>query len=229
MRRRWPEIVLLLASTAVCVVVVVGIELALRLANPDYLYTIRGDESSNVYSQVYGWELRRGFRGLDLGAVATVNRRGYRGREHTVRPPPGRTRVVMLGDSIAYGAGVRDEQTFSAQLETIDPRLDVVNLAVGGYGTDQELVRLEREGMGYSPDVVLLHFCLFSDFADNGLPSALFDARQPKPYFTWDGQGLALHDAHLRLGPLAAAAQWLADDSHAYNRLCQLVGVRRAP
>jgi hypothetical protein len=135
----------------------------------------------------------------------------------------------MVGDSIAYGAGVVDEKTFSAQMETIDTRLDVTNLAVGGYGTDQELIRLEREGLGYAPAVVLLHFCLFSDFADNGLPSALFDARQPKPYFTWDGTGLRLHDAHLKLGPLAAAAQWLSDQSHAYNHLCQLLHMQRAP
>jgi hypothetical protein len=135
----------------------------------------------------------------------------------------------MVGDSIAYGAGVTDSETFSALLESQDPRFDVVGLAVGGYGTDQELIRLEREGLRYAPDVVVVHFCLFSDFADNRLPSALFDARQPKPYFTWDGSSLTLHDEHVKVGLLARAAQWLADQSHAYNRLCDLLRMQRAP
>ena len=229
MRRPLPEALLALATTALFLALLAGIEWGLRAARPEYLYSLHGDESSNVYSRTYGWELRRGFRGYDLGELATINRLGYRGPEHAFARSSGRTRVVMLGDSIAYGAGVKDGQTFSALLESRNPSLDVVNLAVGGYGTDQELIRLEREGLLYSPDVVILDFCLFSDFTDNGLPSALFDARQPKPYFTWDGQVLKLHERHLKQGPLARTGQWLSDYSHAYNRLCGLLGIQRAP
>ena len=190
MRRPFPELLLALSSVALVLAVVAGVEVAARLAHPDYLFSLHDDESSNVYSEIYGWELRRGFHGYDLGELATINGQGYRGPVHAFGKPPDRTRVVMLGDSIAYGAGVKDDETFSSLLQSRGPRFDVVDLAVGGYGTDQELIRLERDGLRYSPDVVVLHFCLFSDFADNRLPSALFDARQPKPYFTWDGQAL---------------------------------------
>jgi hypothetical protein len=229
MRRPPAEALLALVTSALFLLALAGLEGGLRLGSPDYLYTIHGDESSNVYSETYGWELRPGFRGYDLGELATINRRGYRGPEHPYAKPPGRTRVVMLGDSIAYGAGVKDGETFAALVESRNGRFDVVNLAVGGYGTDQELIRLEREGLRYAPDAVVLHFCLFSDYADNGLPTALFDARQPKPYFTWDGRALQLHDRHLHLNPLRGAAQWLSDWSHAYNRLCGLLGMQRAP
>jgi hypothetical protein len=229
MRRPLPEILLLAATVGAFLGVLAGIEWAARLLRPDNLNTLHEAESSNVYSAVYGWELRRGFRGLDLGEIASVNAQGYRGREHPLAKPAGRTRVVMLGDSIAYGAGVKDDETFAALFESRNPRFDVVNLAVGGYGTDQELIRLEREGLRYGPDAVVLHFCLFSDFADNRLPTALFDARQPKPFFTWDGQTLRLHDEHLQLGPLRRIGQWLADDSHAYNHLCDLFRMQRAP
>ena len=150
------------------------------------------------------------------------------GTEHPYEKRSGRTRVVMLGDSIAYSAGVDDDRTFSALLERRRPDLEVVNLAVGGYGTDQELIKLEQEGLRYHPDVVVLHFCLFSDYTDNSLPSALFDARQPKPYFTWDGRALTKHDEHLKLTPPRKLAQWLSDYSHLYNRLRGLVGPRRA-
>ena len=207
----------------------VAVEALLRVADPDYLNRLHGDESSNVYSETYGWELRRGFRGFDFGEWATVNRRGYRGPVHDERKPPGRVRVLMLGDSIAYGAGVKDDETFSALLESRHPQFEVVNLAVGGYGTDQELIQLTQEGLRYRPDVVILNFCLFSDVVDNALSHALFDARQPKPFFTWDGQALVKHDDHLKLSFPRKLAQWLADRSHSYNRLRGLLGVPRAP
>ncbi len=229
MRRPLPEALLALTSIGVFGAALAGLEGSLRAARPDYLYSIHGDESSNVYSEVYGWALRRGFHGDDLGEIATINADGYRGPLHAREKPAGRTRVVMLGDSIAYGAGVKDDETFSALLERLDPRLDVVNLAVGGYGTDQELLRLEREGFSYHPDVVILNFCLFSDFTDNALAYALFDARQPKPRFAWDGTTLTLHDEHLKLSAVGRAAQWLSDQSHAYNRLVSLAHIQRAP
>jgi len=217
-----------LATVVAFALVLLGLEAGLRLADPDYFYALNAEESSNVYSETYGWDLRRGFHGLDFGHLATVNARGYRGTEHPYEKTPGRVRVVMLGDSIAYSAGVDDDRTFSALLETRRRDVEVVNLAVGGYGTDQELIKLEREGLRYHPDVVVLHFCLFSDYTDNSLPSALFDARQPKPYFTWDGRTLVKHDAHLKLSPLRRVAQWLSDYSHLYNRLRVLLGLRRA-
>lgn len=220
---------LALGSTVACLLLLAAAEGVLRLVDPDYFYEISAEESSNVYSEVYGWRLRPGFRGLDFGKLATVNERGYRGRAHPQERTPGKTRVVVLGDSIAYSAGVDEAHTFYSLVEARRQDLEVVNLAVGGYGTDQALLRLEREGLLYRPDVVVLHFCLFSDYTDNALPSALFDARQPKPYFTWDGQALRLHDQHLRLSLPRALAQWLSDNSHLFNRLRDLLGLRRPP
>jgi hypothetical protein len=227
--RRFHDWFLSLGAVVCFTTALVAIEVLLRVADPDYLNRLHGDESSNVYSETYGWELRRGFRGDDFGQWATVNRKGYRGPEHEYRKPPGRTRVLMVGDSIAYGAGVKDDETFSALLEGRHPQLDVVNLAVGGYGTDQELIQLTREGLRYRPDVVILNFCLFSDVVDNALSHALFDARQPKPFFTWDGQALVKHDDHLKLSFPRRLAQWLSDQSQAYNRLRILLGAPRAP
>jgi hypothetical protein len=142
--------------------------------------------------------------------------------------PAGRTRIVMLGDSIAFGHGVRDGETFSALLESRDPRFDVVNLAVEGYGTDQELLRLEREGLGYAPDVVILNFCLTNDAVNNELTTDQQDPEEriPKPYFSLEGDSLRLHDAHLRLSPLRRAGQWLRDQSHLYRRLTSVLPAR---
>jgi hypothetical protein len=100
---------------------------------------------------------------------------------------------------------------------------------VGGYGTDQELIQLEAEGVAYHPDLVILHFCLFSDFIDNTLSASLWDARQPKPFFTWDGRSLVKHDEHVRLSAFGRLAQWAADNSHVYNRIRERLHLRYAP
>jgi hypothetical protein len=233
-KSRPPEWALSLALSAASALLFFGalaaLELGLRRYDPDYFYELYAEESSNVYSEAYGWELRRGFRGVDFGRIATVNAQGYRGPAHPHAKPPGVHRVVMFGDSIAYGAGVEDGETFAAQLEAMARgRREVVNLAVGGYGTDQALLRLEREGLRYQPDVVMLHFCLFSDYVDNALDAALFDARQPKPRFTLEDGALVLHDAHVRLSSLRRVSQWLVDESHVYNRLVGLLHGPRAP
>jgi hypothetical protein len=229
MRKAAANWLLSLATVALLTLVLLGAELALRLASPDYLQELYAEETSSVYSETYGWQPRAGFQGASGAPKLTVNRRGYRGREHPYERTPGRKRVVVLGDSISFGEGVADERTFSALLEERLPGLEVVNLAVGGYGSDQALIRLEEEGLRYRPDVVVLGFCLFSDFADNTLPSALFDARQPKPYFTWDGRTLVKHDEHVRLSPPRRVAQWLFDRSFLYNRVRASLGLTRPP
>ncbi|MBU1849701.1 MAG: hypothetical protein KKH40_03155, partial [Nanoarchaeota archaeon] len=44
---------------------------------------------------------------------------------------------------------------------------EVINLGVSGYGTDQELILLQKEGLKYNPDVVILGFYLENDKPDN--------------------------------------------------------------
>lgn len=68
--------------------------------------------------------------------------------------------VVFLGDSFTNGVTVDDEETFAWRLAERFPQYHFVNLGVLGYGTDQELVRLERflESKPRAPlsDVVVL-------------------------------------------------------------------------
>src|SRR5439155_16006050 len=86
---------------------------------------------------------------IDDGFV-TTNSRGFRGREVAVPKPPRRLRIVALGDSVTFGWGVNDADTFCSQLEeqlhARRPGLDleVVNMAVPGYATRQEVALLKR-------------------------------------------------------------------------------------
>ncbi len=179
-----------------------------------------------MYSEAYGWALRPSTRyvGRD-GETITVNDRGYRGSLHPDPPAPGVRRVVMLGDSITFGTGVGDADTFSNRLDAL-PKLEVVNLGVDGYGTDQALIRLEREGLAYDPHVVILNFCVRNDYFDNALQVALYDGRSPKPYYTLASGRLTRHDAHLRLSRRQRVAVALMERSYLVNALLHLGGAR---
>jgi hypothetical protein len=225
LRRPLPELLLAASTCVVFVAVLAGLEYGLRAVDPRYLDR---DGGALVYSEQYGWKLRAGFQGVFHGAFTTINAKEFRGRDHPFQKPAGRTRIVMLGDSIAFGHGVRDGETFSALLESRNARFDVVNLSVEGYGTDQELLRLEREGLRYAPDVVILNFCLTNDVVNNELTTDQQDPEEriPKPYFSLEGETLRLHDAHLRLSPLRRGGQWLRDQSHLYRLLISVLPPR---
>jgi hypothetical protein len=111
---------------------------------------------------------------VDDGFV-TTNSRGFRGREVDVPKPSGRLRVVALGDSVVFGWGVNDADTVCEQLEQLfrarrpDVDVDVVNLAVPGYATRQEVALLQRNLAALQPDVVLL------GFYENDLPDTMDD------------------------------------------------------
>jgi hypothetical protein len=153
----------------------------------------------------------------------TLNARGYRGREAGAAPSAGRTRVVVLGDSVAFGHGVADDETFPHLLEARDPRLEVFNLGVEGYGPGQELLVLEREGLPVRPDLVILAFCLRNDFVDAVLNVALYDGVTPRPRFQLVNGRLVLDDRAVRRGALGRGLQWVSDHSYLVNGLSGLL------
>jgi hypothetical protein len=222
-RREW---LLALGSLTACLASIAAAEAFLRWRRPAFLERTPL-ASPVVYSSVYGWELRKSWRGRDAsGTPITLDAQG---RRVIPRPAAGvrvSQRVLMLGDSIAFGPGVADDQTFSYLLHELDPTLEVVNLAVPGYGTDQALLRLEREGVALAPDVVVLHFCLANDIVDNALPVYLYDGRRPKPFFTLEGAGLRRHDEHLRQSAPRRLASALQERSYLINALA---GARPRP
>jgi lysophospholipase L1-like esterase len=133
------------------------------LTDPDIRYV-------NVPNQ-RGW--------IDDGFV-TIDSLGFRGREVDLPKPPGRLRIVIIGDSVTLGWGVNDADTFPAQAEAIlrerfpGRDLEVINLGVGGYDTRQEVTLLERNVARLDPDVVLV------GFYSNDVPDTM-DDKGPAP------------------------------------------------
>lgn len=69
-------------------------------------------------------------------------------------------RVVVLGDSFGMGYGVNLEDTFTELLRgkleaKTGHKYEIINLSVSGFGTAEQLLMLQQEGIKYSPDIVL--------------------------------------------------------------------------
>ena len=206
-------------SSALVILAVLGAEVLARWCAPNYLMQTRG---LHVFSDTYGWVPRQGTSAVIDGKRVTFNSAGYRGRELALPKTRDRTRVVVLGDSIAFGLEVSDDETFTHLLDTRENGIEAGNLAVQGYGPDQELIVLANEGLRLDPDAVVLAFCLANDFAEAVLPVSLYDGKSPKPRFRLERNRLVLDDSSLRQAAWRRGVQWLSDYSHLFNRTAAL-------
>jgi lysophospholipase L1-like esterase len=92
------------------------------------------------------WSLRPGFKGDFLDHRVTINRLGLRGSEVSVPKPPNVRRIICYGDSITFGYGVNDAETYAARLaRMIEPNaVEVINGGVTGFTSHQLLAHLKR-------------------------------------------------------------------------------------
>jgi hypothetical protein len=208
------RVVASVSSVSLAILALAGSELLARRSMPGYLARARG---LHVFSHTLGWVNRSGVSVALDGNQVSINRRGDRGRELAVPRRRGPTRVIVLGDSIAFGLGVADHETFTSLLDERDNGIEAANLAVSGYGPDQELLVLLRDGPRYQAEVVILAFCLANDFADAELPVALYDGRMPKPRFLLVGGRLVLDRSSVERPGSWRFLQWVSDESLLFN------------
>ena len=109
--------------------------------------------------------------------------------------------VVFVGDSFVFGVGVSDHQTFAHRLAVARPDRRIVNLGVPGWGSDQEMLSLERffstSGVARVSDVVVLVY--ENDFRD---VQRRIDPRlgYKKPLLRANGDSLQRMPFHVSLG-----------------------------
>jgi hypothetical protein len=135
------------------------------------------------------------------------NAKGFRDREPGPKTKP---RVAVFGDSFVWGFDVEAGERFTERLAARRRELEVLNLGVSGYGTDQELLLLRRELASLAPDVVVLLFSADNDRIDNTTNRRY--GPYYKPYFRADGGSLELRGqpVPLPLPYLRERSRWVA-------------------
>jgi hypothetical protein len=90
------------------------------------------------------------------GRALHINAQGFRGTQDT--PERAAHRIVCSGDSFTLGYGVSDDETWCAELATLSPGLETVNMGQGGYGIDQAYLWYRRDGLALDHDLQILAF-----------------------------------------------------------------------
>lgn len=203
----------LLSIVSIAFALLIG-ELALRTLNPQQLgiWSYTRDGLMLHLPNMIQHSLRFGY---DI----ETNSLGMRDREHKIKKAESVFRILVLGDSFMEALQVKFEDSFASLLEILlrneaGRPVEVINASVSGWGTDDELTYLMREGLKMEPDLIIVAMTLHNDVYDNLL----------EEYHSFrEGR---LEQRPVSLVPLPSFAllkvkEWLAANSHMYQVFLQ--------
>lgn len=236
--KRWKKILLVIAISLLSLEIVLQILAYLSPLNflPHNLdrywetrflreYPLRGKETGmTVTHETRGWTVQSGYSSEGGGLMYTINDMGYRSPRKVHEESEDKFRVMVLGNSFTFGWDCDDRTTWPQTLENLDPRLQVINLGVGGYGIDQMLVTLRESIRVFKPQLVIVAF-----IGDNLFRSLLSFRDYKKPLFILENDELIL--TNIPIGTREETYRSLQDKTYpprlmlwvlarkAYNRL----------
>ncbi len=185
------KLALFIASTILALLLS---EMALRLMGQGPLYVSPERDRFWKYDPLLGWAHQPGqegiFETLQFRISVRINQKGLRDRERSYERPPKTGRILVIGDSFAWGYGVEESERFSERVESL-LGVEVINAGVSGYSTDQELLWLREEGIQYEFDLIVLVLA-GNDVSDND--RQLVNTIYYKPRFVREGGQLVLTD-----------------------------------
>ena len=186
--------------------------------HPRWMYTSDPDVGYVLTPNFEGALQREEF----LSSFST-NSLGLRGNEIGAKGE--RHRILVLGDSQAFGFGVEDDETYAFHLEECLNRqasetYEVLNGGVPGYGTVDQLNFLRAHGAALQPDLVILNFLNQNDLFENRHPAVGW-AYVPDGWLTYREDS---YDP-LALRPFWRRAEaWLKKNFHSAKFLSERVG-----
>ena len=159
-------------------------EIAIRIIEPDKSETTPGlivKDDLLGFKQASNFTARHVNTNSGFSVTITTNSLGLRSRE--VEKEKTKRRVLVLGDSVVWGFGVEDNETFPSILNDETEGFEFINAALSDYSTKQELDYLRRDGIKLKPDVVMLGFFVGNDFVDNLVRSGNASIRVESSWF----------------------------------------------
>lgn len=106
------------------------------------------------FSSLLGWEINEKAK---WGLYAS-NSQGLRAlRDYSLLPAAGKIRIAAFGDSFVHCDDVAFDDSWGEILARADPRYEVLNFGVGGYGLDQAFLRY-RSAVRFRPHIVIIGY-----------------------------------------------------------------------
>jgi hypothetical protein len=177
---------LVLLQLVVLIVTLAAIEGILQVLDLRYLRIVTWESLHYRYDPELGWSPAPN-TAFDDGKIRPIkvvhNSIGLRDVEHERGAKP---TIMVMGDSMVYGTNVQAEERFTDVLRQQLPGYSIVNAGVSGYGTDQQLLFLQRLWNDVQPQVVLLLYCTDTDRRDN-TNNIRYDTYKPYVELAADG------------------------------------------
>ena len=151
------------------------------------------DPSLKFYEHhsIRGWTTKKNLKIFVEGHSYTTNNIGERSLVN-YKKDDSKYEVLVLGDSMTFGEGISDEFVWTNIVKK-NKNVNIINLAVPGYGIDQMYLVLKETIKIYKPDLVILAF-VKDDFARTML--SFREAR--KPYFEIKQEELVLTNTPIK-------------------------------
>jgi lysophospholipase L1-like esterase len=203
----------LLASAGVAAALAAG-EAAVRIAAPQPLRPAWDDAVGGVRVARAGVRGRHSAPGA-FDVTVSINRQRLRADREYGPPREGALRIAVLGDSVAFGWGVEDGETYPAQLERLlaaRRAVEVVNAGFPGTSLGEKAAWYEIGVRPLAPSVVVL--TLLGDDVDGDLYWRVFTRDERGRAVRGPGQGPAAARRSRGLARRLPGYAWAAERSH---------------
>lgn len=134
------------------------------------------------------WIAKPGIKGFDMHGSFKMNNYAFRNDYDIAKEKtPGKLRIIVLGGSVAWGAGASSNQTvWTKVLEDLlkenNVSAEVLNAGCAGYISFQELIYLQFKLLDFSPDLVIV-FDGYNDLFMSSLYSEKKYENNTTPYY----------------------------------------------
>jgi lysophospholipase L1-like esterase len=169
LRRIAGNALLVLGSIALCLAL---FEVALRIAGVEHKEA-RISCLDRIIGNVYCAGIEAMLDGPDGKRVAVkINAEGMADRDYPLEKPAGALRVALLGDSVSASLSSAEERKFKgiwqrALSERLQRPVEIMNFAIDGTGTWEQIQIFHLRARKYRPDYVVLGFFWGNDVWNN--------------------------------------------------------------
>lgn len=161
-RRASTTIAINIALTIILFLVLEGLSSIILHANDAFLSNLVSERRHTQYDDELGWINLPNLYLKDMygpGKSFKTNSITLRSdKEFTSNVPVNKVRFMCSGDSFTMGYGVDNDAVWCHRFESIDDRIESVNLGQGGYGVDQAYLWFKRNSSKLDYDVELFAF-----------------------------------------------------------------------